>query len=81
MAEWGLALEKNHIQVDQSTSGTNVPGVYAIGDMATYKHKIKLILTGFAEAAHAAHAIHRQIHPGEEMHFEYSTTKGVPGKE
>lgn len=80
MAEWGLALDKNHIQVDQSTSQTNIPGVYAIGDMATYKHKLKLILTGFAEAAHAAHAIHRQIHPGEEMHFEYSTTKGIPGK-
>lgn len=81
MAEWGLSLDKNHIQVDQSTSATNIDGIYAVGDMATYKHKIKLILTGFAEAAHAAHAIRRQIHPDEELHFEYSTTKGVPGKE
>ncbi len=80
MAEWGLTLDKNHIQVDQSTSQTNIPGVFAIGDMASYPHKLKLILTGFAEAAHAAHAIRRQIHPSEEIHFEYSTTKGVPGK-
>ena len=80
MAKWGLALDKNHIQVDQSTSATNIPGIYAVGDMATYPHKLKLILTGFAEGAHAAHAIHRQIHPGEELHMEYSTTKGIPGK-
>lgn len=79
MAEWGLTLERNHIQVDQSTSATNVAGIYAVGDMATYPHKLKLILTGFAEGAHAAHAIRRQIYPGEELHFEYSTTKGVPG--
>ncbi len=81
MAGWGLSLDRNHIQVDQSTSQTNIAGIYAVGDMATYQHKLKLILTGFAEGAHAAHAIHRQIHPGEELHFEYSTTKGVPGKE
>jgi len=81
MAEWGLSLDKNHIQVDQSTSATNVPGIYAIGDISTYQHKLRLILTGFAEGAHAAHAIRRQIHPGEELHFEYSTTKGIPGKE
>lgn len=81
MAEWGLSIDKNHIQVDQSTSQTNIPGIFAVGDMATYPHKLKLILTGFAEAAHAAHAIRRQIHPGEEIHFEYSTTKGVPGSQ
>ena len=80
MAEWGLALDKNHIQVDQSTSATNVAGIYAVGDMATYPHKLKLILTGFAEGAHAAHAIRRQIFPDQEIHFEYSTTKGLPGQ-
>lgn len=79
LAEWGLTLDKSHIEVEQSTSRTSIEGIYAIGDMATYPHKIKLILTGFAEAAQAAHAIQRQLHPGEEMHFEYSTTKGPPG--
>ena len=79
IAEWGLALDRNHITVDQATSATNLPGIFAIGDIATYPHKLKLILSGFAEAASAAHAIYPLIHPGEALHFEYSTTKGVPG--
>lgn len=80
IAEWGLGMDKSHIQVDHLTSATNRPGVYAIGDIATYPHKLKLILTGFAEGAQAAHAIRRFIYPDEIIHFEYSTTKGVPGK-
>ncbi len=55
-------------------------GIFAIGDIATYPGKLKLILSGFAEAALAAHAIHPLVHPGEALHFEYSTTKGVPGR-
>ena len=77
--DWGLALELNHVLIDQATAETNVPGIFAVGDIATYPHKLKLILTGFAEAASAAHAIHPLVHPGEALHFEYSTTKGVPG--
>ena len=50
---------------------------YAIGDIATYSHKLKLILTGFGEAAQAAHAIRHFLYPDEIIHFEYSTTKGV----
>ena len=76
---WGLALERNHIVVDPASGQTSVPGIFAIGDIATYPNKLKLILTGFAEAAMAAHAIHPLVHPGEALHFEYSTTKGVPG--
>lgn len=76
--EWGLATEKNHISIDPLTAKTSIPGIYAIGDVATYPHKLKLILTGFAEAAQAAHAIRHQIRPDEVIHFEYSTTKGVP---
>lgn len=79
LADWGLTLDRSHISVDQATAATNIPGIYAIGDIATYRHKIKLILTGFAEAAQAAHAIYRQINPDKEFHFEYSTTSGVPG--
>ena len=79
IAEWGLNLERNHIVVDPSTSATSAPGIFAIGDIATYPNKLKLILSGFAEAAMAAHAIYPLVHPGEALHFEYSTTKGVPG--
>ncbi len=79
IAGWGLELEKNFVRVDPANCATNRPGFYAVGDIATYPGKLKLILTGFAEAAQAAHAIRARLHPGEIMHFEYSTTKGVPG--
>lgn len=78
IAHWGLHLENHHIQVDPKDCSTNVPGIFAIGDIATYPHKLKLILTGFSEAAFAAHAIRSYIHPKEVYHFEYSTTSGVP---
>lgn len=78
VAEWGLDLDKHHIAVDPATCATSRPGIFAIGDVATYKNKLKLILTGFAEAATAAHAIHPIARPGEVLHFEYSTTKGAP---
>ncbi|MBS7810476.1 NAD(P)/FAD-dependent oxidoreductase [Roseococcus pinisoli] len=78
IAEWGLGLDHSHIKVDPATCATNVPGVHAIGDMATYPGKLKLILQGFSEAAMAAHAIHPRVFPGEALHFEYSTSKGVP---
>jgi len=80
IAEWGLNLDRNHITVEPATCGTSVPGIFAIGDIATYPGKLKLILSGFAEAAQAAHAIHPLVHPGEALHFEYSTTKGVPAR-
>jgi thioredoxin reductase (NADPH) len=79
IAQWGLTLERHHIVVDPATGETSQPGIFAIGDIATYKNKLKLILSGFAEAAMAAHAIYPRVHPGEALHFEYSTTKGVPG--
>lgn len=79
IGEWGLTVEHKHIAVDPATSQTSVEGIYAIGDIAAYKNKLKLILTGFNEGALAAHAIHRQMFPDQELHFEYSTTKGVPG--
>ncbi len=78
IAEWDLGLTKNHISIDPTTASTNRAGIYAIGDIATYPHKLKLILTGFAEAAQAAHAIRHHLYPDEVIHFEYSTTQGVP---
>lgn len=80
ITDWGLNLERNHIAVDPATAETSVPGIYAAGDIAHYKGKLKLILTGFAEAAQAAHAMFSRVHPGEALHFEYSTVKGVPGR-
>jgi len=80
IADWGVALERHQIAVDPSTCETNQPGLYAIGDVAAYPGKLKLILTGFAEAAHAAHSAFARCRPGEALHWEYSTTKGVPGR-
>jgi thioredoxin reductase (NADPH) len=79
IAQWGLALDHGHIKVDPSTCAASRPGIFAIGDIARYPGKLKLILCGFSEAAMAAHAIHPLVHAGEALHFEYSTTKGVPG--
>ncbi|MFM9890018.1 MAG: NAD(P)/FAD-dependent oxidoreductase [Rickettsiales bacterium] len=77
IAQWGLGLDGSHIAVTPGTQATNVPSIFAIGDIATYPHKLKLILCGFAEAAHAAHAIREIVYPGVAYHFEYSTTSGV----
>lgn len=76
--DWGLAMDHQRITVEPSTMATNLPGIYAIGDIATYPRKLKLILSGFAEGAQAAHAIREYIYPDEVRHFTYSTTQGVP---
>lgn len=78
IANWGLNLNNNHITVSTPTMATSAPGIFAIGDIATYEHKLKLILSGFAEAAQAAHAARNIVYPNEVFHFEYSTTSGVP---
>jgi len=80
LAAWQLDLDQHRISVDPATCATSRPGIFAIGDIAAYPGKLKLILSGFAEAALAAHAIHPLVHPGEALHFEYSTMKGVPGR-
>ncbi len=78
IAAWGLNLEHNHIAVAPATAATSAPGIFAVGDIATYPGKLKLILCGFAEAAMAAHGARAIARPGEVYHFEYSTTAGVP---
>jgi len=78
IAEWGLALERSHLSVAPATCETSTPGIFAIGDIATYPGKLKLILQGFSEAAMAAHAIYPIVYPDVALHFEYSTSKGVP---
>jgi thioredoxin reductase (NADPH) len=78
IADWGLNLDHNYITVTQETMATDKRGVFGIGDIITYPGKLKLIVNGFAEAATAAHSARAHLHPGEEWHFEYSTTKGIP---
>lgn len=79
IAGWGIDLDRHHLPVDPATCQTSQPGIFAIGDVATYRSKLKLILTGFAEAASAAHAIYPLLNEGKPLHFEYSTSKGAPG--
>ncbi len=78
LADWGLAMENQHIAVDPATCATSRPGVFAIGDLVAYPGKLKLILQGFSEAAMAAHALHPVVFPGEALHFEHSTSLGAP---
>jgi thioredoxin reductase (NADPH) len=79
IAQWGLAMDGPTLTVDPVSLATNLPGVFAIGDMAAYAGKLKLILQGFSEAAMAAQAAFAVAHPGQALHFEHSTTTGVPG--
>ncbi|MFQ6016909.1 MAG: NAD(P)/FAD-dependent oxidoreductase [Kiloniellaceae bacterium] len=79
IADWGLNLDRNLITVDPATCATNAPGIFAIGDIAAYPGKLKLIVSGFSDAAVAAHAIYGLVHPDRALHWEYSTIKGVPG--
>ncbi len=79
--DWGLGAHHGVVPVDPLTCATSAPGVFAVGDIAGYTHKLKLILTGFAEAAQAAHAAYGIVHPDRALHFEYSTSIGVPGRQ
>jgi thioredoxin reductase (NADPH) len=77
IAEWGLELEKNQITTDTEKFESNVPGIYAVGDIATYPGKKKLILSGFHEAALAAFAIKARIEPDKKVHLQYTTTSPI----
>ncbi len=77
IANWGLNLHKSLIEVNFTTMQTSEPGIYAIGDIAHYQNKLKLILSGFAEAATACHDAYKLVYPDAVFHFEYSTSKGV----
>lgn len=74
---WGLNLDKNAIEVNTDDYSTNIPGVYAIGDINTYKNKLKLILCGFHEASLMSHSAYKYIHPGVKYTMKYTTVQGV----
>jgi thioredoxin reductase (NADPH) len=75
--DWGLQLDKNAIEVNTEDYSTNIEGVYAIGDINTYKNKLKLILCGFHEAALMAHSAYKYIYPGVKYTMKYTTVNGV----
>ena len=77
ISKWGLALDKNQIPTDTERFETSIPGIYAVGDIATYPGKKKLILSGFHEAALAAFAIKARLNPGEKVHLQYTTTSPI----
>jgi thioredoxin reductase (NADPH) len=79
IADWGLGLDRNRIVVDPASCTTDRAGLYAIGDIAHYPGKLKLIVTGFAEAAMATRAAYALARPGQALHTEYSTLSGVVG--
>ncbi len=74
---WGLEIEKKILKVNQTSCQTSEKGIYAIGDICNYPGKLKLILSGFSEAAMASHHCFNRIFPNKSLHFEYSTTKGI----
>ena len=74
---WGLNLDKTAIEVNTEDYSTNVPGVYAIGDINTYKNKLKLILCGFHEAALMSHSAYKYLNPGVKYTMKYTTVNGV----
>jgi thioredoxin reductase (NADPH) len=74
IADWGLNLAENLIPVDTEKFETNVPGIFAIGDINTYPGKLKLILSGFHEGALAAQKVHRYVYPDKRLLFQYTTS-------
>ena len=75
ISDWGLEIEKNSILVNNSLDyQTNIPGVFAIGDINTYPGKLKLILSGFHEGALAARACFKLARPDEKYRFEFTTS-------
>ncbi len=80
IADWGLEIEKNAIKVDNSLDyQTNIPGIYAIGDINTYPGKLKLILCGFHEATLMCQSAFQRIFPDKRYVMKYTTVGGVQG--
>jgi thioredoxin reductase (NADPH) len=80
IAEWGLDLNRKTVNVDTEKFETNIPGIYAIGDINYYPGKKKLILSGFHEAALAAFAAKARIEPEKKVHLQYTTTSPLMHK-
>ncbi|AXG68389.1 ferredoxin--NADP reductase [Kordia sp. SMS9] len=80
IADWGLEIEKNAIKVDNTLDyQTNIPGIYAIGDVNTYPGKLKLILCGFHEATLMCQSAYQRIFPNKKYVMKYTTVSGIDG--
>ncbi len=80
IANWGLEIEKNAIKVNNALDyQTNIPGIYAIGDVNTYPGKLKLILCGFHEATLMCQSAYKRIFPDKKYVMKYTTVGGVDG--
>jgi thioredoxin reductase (NADPH) len=77
IADFGLNLEENLIPVDTERFETSTPSIFAIGDINHYPGKLKLILSGFHEAALMAHAAHGIVHPEKRIRFQYTTSSSA----
>ena len=81
IGEWGMEIEDNAIRVNTLDYSTNLPGVYAIGDVNTYPGKLKLILCGFHEGTLMIQSAFKYIYPDQKLSFKYTTVVGVTGFE
>lgn len=79
IAEWGLNVDKGAIEVNTFDYQTNVPGIFAIGDINTYAGKLKLILCGFHEATLMCQSAFKIIYPDKKLSFKYTTVTGIEG--
>ncbi len=79
LAEWGLNIDKGAIEVNTFDYQTNVPGIFAIGDINTYAGKLKLILCGFHEATLMCQSAFKIIYPDKKLSFKYTTVTGIEG--
>lgn len=79
IADWGLNLDANAIEVNTEDFGTNQPGIFAIGDINTYPGKLKLILCGFHEAALMSQGAYKYMYPDKKVSLKYTTVNGVTG--
>lgn len=79
IGEWGLGVDNNAVKVNTFDYSTDVPGIFAIGDINTYPGKLKLILCGFHEATLACQSAFRLVHPDKKLSFKYTTVTGIEG--
>ncbi len=79
IANWGLEIDKNAIKVNTQDYSTNIPGIFAVGDVNQYEGKLKLILCGFHEGTLAVQSAFARIHPDKKNVLKYTTVNGVQG--
>ncbi|RKE42463.1 NAD(P)/FAD-dependent oxidoreductase [Sphingobacterium detergens] len=77
IADWGLNIDKNAIEVNTFDYSTNVERIYAIGDINTYPGKLKLILCGYHEAALMCQSAFKFVYPDQKLTFKYTTVNGI----